>query len=59
MKTVRIKDDDHVQLLAYSAYKTLELKRQINLAEAIHFLLELAGSEHYRKKVLKKEATTK
>jgi len=49
MKTVRIEDNDHAQLVAYAAYLTLEKKRNINLAEAIHELLETASTEHYRK----------
>jgi len=54
MKTVRIEEEDHTQLVAYAAYKALELKRQVNLAQAIHFLLETATSDKYRKEVLKK-----
>jgi len=49
MKTVRIEDNDHAQLVAYTAYLTLEKKRNINLAEAIHELLETASTEHYKK----------
>jgi hypothetical protein len=50
MKTVRIEDNDHALLVAYAAYLTLEKKRNINLAEAIHELLEAAAStEHYKK----------
>ena len=50
MKTVRIEDNDHAQLVAYAAYLTLEKKRNINLAEAIHELLETASTKHYKKR---------
>jgi len=58
MKTVRIEDVDHAQLVAYAAYLTLDKKRIINLAEAIHYLLELASSEHYREELEKKKETS-
>jgi len=55
MKTVRIEDVDHAQLVAYAAYLTLDKKRSINLAEAIHELLSLASTEHYKKILEKKK----
>jgi len=55
MKTVRIEDVDHAQLVAYAAYLTLDKKRIINLAEAIHELLELASTKHYKKVLEKKK----
>ena len=57
MKTVRIADNDHAQLVAYAAYLTLDKKRIINLAEAIHELLELASTKHYKKVLEKKKET--
>lgn len=49
MKTVRIQDEDHAQLIAYAAYLTIEKKAQVDLSEAIHSLLERMLREEQKK----------
>ncbi len=48
-KTVRIDEKIYSELVAYAAYMTLDLKRKVNLSEAIDLLLDKASHVEYKK----------